>query len=74
MRGAARLRQKLTEFDKQFNTPCSPSGAADLRGFAHAAGPGLGPELDRAILNLFRATLGLSWGHLVLSWVILAPT
>ena len=33
MRGAARLRQKLTEFDKfdkQFSTPCSPSGAADL--------------------------------------------
>ena len=29
MRGAARRRQKLEEFDNQFSTPCSPSGAAD---------------------------------------------
>ena len=29
MARAARLRQKLTEFDNQFSTPCSPSGAVE---------------------------------------------
>ena len=45
MGGAARLRQKLTEFDKfdkQFNTPCSPSGAAEsLRAFRRTDSEGL---------------------------------
>ena len=43
---AVRLRQKLTEFDNQFSTPCSPSGAADL------IAPRIPPSQPRELVGL----------------------
>ena len=45
-----------------------------LRGFAHAAGPGLGPELVGAILGHLGAILGPLGAILGPSWAILGPS
>ena len=54
MRGAARLRQKLEEFDNQFSTPCSPSGAAD------SIAPRIPPDRPRVLVHWFFGSL-VSW-------------
>ena len=55
MRGAARLRQKLEEFDNLFSTPCSPSGAAD-----YSIAPRIPPDRPRALVHWFFGSL-VSW-------------
>ena len=59
MRGAARLRQKLTEFDNQSSTPCSPSGAADY-GQSLRGSP---PPPPSGIVDLWQGHFGDWRGH-----------